>query len=81
MSLSDGTDHEYFVLYSSNYFGDYQILFDYRAENTYTAYHKGTVYTNCLRKRDLLDLMTTFPDTKAIFIERAAQRRTEFRRI
>jgi len=34
-----------------------------------------------LKKKDLKELMSMFPDAKAIFEERARERRIEFRRI
>ena len=81
LSLSHKDQNEYFTLYPTNYFGDYQILMGLRASETYKSAMENSTYTHCLKKKELLDLMATFPDARKIFIERAEQRRIEFRRI
>ena len=52
-----------------------------RASETYKSSMENSTYCHCLKKRDMLDLMNTFPDAKEIFLSRAQQRRIEFRRI
>lgn len=81
LSLSHKDRNEYFTLYPTNYFGDYQILLGYRASETYKSSVEQSTYCHCLSKKDLNDLMTTFPDAKQTFLKRAEARRIEFRRI
>ena len=81
ISLSHKDQNEFFTLHPSNYFGDYQILMDLRASECYKSSVDSATYTHCLKKKDLQDLMVTFPDAKATFVERARLRRIEFRRI
>ena len=69
------------MLYPGNYFGDYQILLDHVASETYSTFSKTHVYTHCMRAEFFLDLMQTFPDALAIFFPRALKRRIEFRRV
>ena len=69
------------MLYPGNYFGDYQILLDHTASETYSTFSKTHVYTHCMRAEFFLDLMQTFPDALAIFFPRALKRRIEFRRV
>ena len=54
---------------------------DLRASECYKSSVDSATYTHCLKKKDLQDLMVTFPDAKATFVERARLRRIEFRRI
>ena len=81
LSLRRKFEHEYFMLYSTNYFGDYQILKDHKATETYCAFSDHHVLVHCLKSRDFIDLLKTFPDAMAIFFLRAEARRREFRRI
>ena len=69
------------MLYPGNYFGDYQILLDHTASETYSTFSKTHVYTHCMRAEFFLDLMQTFPDALAIFFPRSLKRRVEVRRI
>ena len=52
-----------------------------RASETYKSSVNQSTYCHCLSKKDLLDLMITFPDAKNTFVKRAKARRREFRRI
>jgi len=52
-----------------------------RASETYKSSVEQSTYCHCLSKKDLLDLMITFPDAKNTFMKRAQARRIEFRRI
>ena len=52
-----------------------------RASETYKSSVEQSTYCHCLSKKDLLDLMITFPDAKNTFTKRAKARRIEFRRI
>lgn len=81
LSLSQKDRNEYFTLYPTCYFGDYQILNGLRASETYKSGVEQSTYCHCLSKKDLLDLMITFPDAKQTFQKRADARRIEFRRI
>ena len=81
ISLSHKDQNEFFTLHESNYFGDYQILMDLKASECYKSSVDSATYTHCLKKKDLQDLMVTFPDAKSIFLDKAQQRRIEFRRI
>jgi len=42
-----------------------------RASETYKSAMENSTYTHCLKKKELLELMVTFPDAKKIFTERA----------
>lgn len=81
LSLSHKDRNEYFTLYPTCYFGDYQILMGLKASETYKSSVEQSTYCHCLSKKDLDDLMITFPDAKSTFTKRAQARRTEFRRI
>ena len=81
LSLRRKFEHEFFMLYATNYFGDYQILEDHKATETYCASTDKDVYVHCMKNRVFIDLLKTFPDAMAIFFLRAKARRREFRRI
>lgn len=81
LSLSQKDRNEYFTLHPTCYFGDYQILLGLRASETYKSSVEHQTFCHCLSKKDLIDLMITFPDAKATFQRRAIARRKEFRRI
>lgn len=80
MSLKEKDENEFFNFYPTNYFGDYQILLGLKSSESYKASAHGT-YCHCIKKKRLLDLMSSFPNSHLIFKERAVQRRTEFRRV
>ena len=52
-----------------------------RSSECYKSSVDSATYTHCLKKKEFLDLMHTFPDAKQIFLERAKKRRVEMRRI
>ena len=81
LSLKEKDKNEYFKIYSTNYFGDYQILMDLQASECYKSSIEGACYTFCIKKVKMNELMDTFPDAKALFTERAEERRIEMRRI
>jgi len=55
---------------------------DHRASETYTAFgEKNPVIVHCMKDKDLIEILKTFPDAMAIFVVRAKTRRIEFRRI
>lgn len=82
LSLSQKDENEYFTLYSSNFFGDYQILLGLKSTECYKAgMNSDNIYCHCIKKKKLLDLMSTFPVAHSIFTDRATKRRIEFRRI
>jgi len=71
LSLSQKDRNEYFTLQTTTYFGDYQILLNLRASETYKSSVEKSTYCHCLSKKDLLDLMITFPDANNTFKRRA----------
>lgn len=81
VSLRRKDSNEFFQLYQTNYFGDYQILLGLRSTECYKAGPSVSTFCHCLSKNDILDLVKTFPDAKHIFVSRAVERRVEFRRI
>lgn len=56
-------------------------MLSYRASETYKSDVEQSTYCHCISKKDLNDLMITFPDAKRTFLKRAEARRIEFRRI
>jgi len=52
-----------------------------RSSECYKSTVDGPTYTFCLKKKELIELLGTFPDAKKLFDERARKRRIEFRRI
>jgi signal-transduction protein with cAMP-binding, CBS, and nucleotidyltransferase domain len=81
LSLDKKDVAEYFRLYQSNYFGDYQIILGYRSSECYKSSVDSPTYCFCLKKKTFLDLMSISPESAKIFTERAVLRRKEFRRI
>lgn len=81
LSLSVKDENEYFTLYTSNFFGDYQILLGLKSTECYKASSTSHTYCQCIKKSSLLDLMSTFLVAHSIFTDRATKRRIEFRRI
>ena len=81
LSLENKNENEYFNLYPTNYFGDYHILLGLKANEFYKASGPKITYCHCIKKRDLIDLMTSFPVAHSIWADRAVARRIEFRRI
>ena len=81
LSLKEKKNNEYFILYPSNYFGDYQILLELRATESFTVFGQEPVFTHCLEAEEFKDLMRLFPDALNCFLAKAIDRRAEFRRI
>jgi hypothetical protein len=81
ISLETKNENEYFNLYPTNYFGDYQILLGLKSNEFYKASGSKITYCHCIKKRELMDIMTSFPVAHSIFTDRATHRRIEFRRI
>lgn len=82
LSLAQKDENEFFTLYSSNFFGDYQILLGLKSTECYKASSQNNhTMCHCIKKKKLLDLMSTFPVAHSIFTDRATKRRIEFRRI
>jgi hypothetical protein len=81
LSLRQKDENEYFTLYATNFFGDYQLLLGLKSTECYKAASDGTTYCHCIKKKKLLELMHTFPVAHSIFRDRASKRRIEFRRI
>lgn len=53
-----------------------------KSTECYKASSSSTnTYCQCIKKKKLLDLMSTFPVAHSIFTDRATKRRIEFRRI
>lgn len=51
VSLRKKYEHEFFILYSTNYFGDYQIIEDHKATETYCAVTDQEVMLHCVKAR------------------------------
>ena len=75
------SDYEFFILPSCSYFGDYQILFKLQSQITYKAGDTRVLVTMCMSKDKLNHLMETYPEARKFYVERAWDRRIEFRRI
>ena len=72
---------EFFILPTFSYFGDYQILYDLKSQNVYKAADEGKLLiTLCLKKQTLFKMMDDYPEARKFYMERAWQRRIEFRR-
>lgn len=80
LSLRQKWQHDYFKLPNQTCFGDYQILLDLKARECYTTGHKET-RTMCIKKGIFKGLLEKYPLIKDYYVERAKQRRVEFRRI
>ena len=71
---------EFFVLPTLSYFGDYQILYDLKSQIQYKSGENKLLITLCLSREKLLDMMEDYPEARKFYMERAWQRRVEFRR-
>lgn len=71
---------EFFVLPTYSYFGDYQILFELKSQIIYKAKDGRLLTTLCIEKDKLLELMDDYPEARKYYMERAWERRIEFRR-
>lgn len=69
------------MLYAGNVFGDYQILLNHRATETYAVFGQQPLFTHCLDRAEFLDMMRMFPNVLCIFFRRAVEKRVEIRRI
>jgi len=81
ISLQRKDHDEFFKIYSTNFFGDYQLLMELKSTECYKSSNDGPTYTYCIKKVNMDELMDTFPDAKTLFTERAEARRIEMRRI
>jgi len=81
LSLKNRKENEFFILYQGNYFGDYQILLNHRATETYSVFGNQPLFTHCLDKKEFLEIMRMFPTCFCLFFRRAVDRRIEVRRI
>ena len=81
LSLKEKKHNEFFILYPSNYFGDYQILLELRATEAYTVFGTEHVFTHCIDAEEFKELMRLFPDALNCFLSKSIDRRAEFRRI
>ena len=81
MSLQHKFKNEYFMLYPSNYFGDYQVLYNLRSSEAYTVFGKEPVFTHCIEKYEVNDLMEMYPEARDCFLAKGYDRRIEFRRL
>jgi len=73
--------NEYLILPSNSIFGDYQIIFNYRATECYTSDESQDTYCMCLKKKKFLKILEKYPEADTYFRERARERRIEFKRI
>lgn len=75
------SSYEFFLLPTFSYFGDYQILYDLKSQNIYKAADEGKLLiTLCLKKSKLFQMLDDYPEARKFYMERAWQRRIEFRR-
>lgn len=81
LSLQVKDRHEYFQFQRTNFFGDYQILLNLQASECYTASDSSNTYCYCIKRKELMSLLQTFPDARTLFLYRAKERRVEMRRI
>lgn len=81
LSIKKKAVNEYFTLPKNTYFGDYQILLGYKASECYTSDGKETTLLMCIKKKVLKDLLKKFPEVRDYYIQRAKQRRIEFKRV
>jgi hypothetical protein len=81
ISIREKKHNEYFLLYPSNYFGDYQILLELRVTEAFAVFGTEPVFTHCIEAHEFKDLMRLFPDALNCFLAKAIDRRIEFRRI
>jgi len=81
LSLKNRNENEFFILYQGNYFGDYQILLNHRATETYAVFGSQPLFTHCLDRKEFLEIMRMFPTCCCLFFRRAVERRIEMRRI
>jgi len=80
LSLRRKQEHEFFRLPALTYFGDYQIVLNYRAKECYSSGSKETRMM-CISRKKLTELLGQFPAVKTFYTLRAKQRRVEFRRV
>jgi len=73
--------YEFFILPTFSYFGDYQILFDLKSQILYKSGDGKPLITLCLKAETLLRLVNEYPEARKFYMERAWQRRIEFRRM
>lgn len=74
------SDQLFFILPTLSYFGDYQILLDLKSQVIYKNISSRLLITLCLTREKLLELMDDYPEARKFYMERAWQRRIEFRR-
>ena len=68
------------MLPTFSYFGDYQILYELKSQVQFKAGENKLLITMCLDKNKLLEMMEDYPEARKFYMERAWQRRIEFRR-
>lgn len=76
----DNSEHEFFILPTYSYFGDYQLLFDLKSQVIYRGKENKLMITLCLDKKIFLELMEEYPEARKLYVERAWLRRIEMRR-
>lgn len=82
LSCTVKDDNEYFTLYTNNFFGDYQLLLGLKASECYKAGSSSEyTYCHCIKKKAILKLLNEHTEARIIFMDRALERRAEFRRI
>jgi hypothetical protein len=57
VSLNSKFVHEFFMLHSTNYFGDYQVLENHKATETYVAFTSGPVFVHCMGSKKFIDTL------------------------
>lgn len=81
VSLKKKTQNEFLILPTNSIFGDYQILMNLKATESYTSDEKDDTYTMCMKRKIFKNLLKQFPDAEKYFQTRAQDRRIEFRRV
>lgn len=73
-------DYQFFTLPTFSYFGDYQLLYNLKSQINFRADKCALLICLCIKKDKLLELMDEYPDARKFYMDRAWNRRTEFRR-
>jgi signal-transduction protein with cAMP-binding, CBS, and nucleotidyltransferase domain len=80
VSLKQKWRNEYFIMPENTYFGDYQMILNYKSSERYQANHFQT-NTMCIKKKVFLDLINNYPSVKEYYNLRAQLKRIEFKRV
>ena len=73
-------ENEFLLLPTYSYFGDYQLILNLRSQIVYKSGDHDITYTMCIKRSRFLKLLEEYPDAKRFYVQRAVDRRVEFRR-